>query len=236
MKNNNSIYLPGLKKQYEFLISKLELTGFNILILGSSNAIISKLLFNKSKEKVEIIVEDYESLLVTQLELGDQTEVSVKLMDFEKTDYSENRFDLVYAQGSISDKRRKKIVKEIKRILKPNGHLCIGEIVKLEDKIPNFIKEIYELSDLEPILHDRVSSFYEERNFEVIDLINLSNTLKEYYSLNLKLLKDNIKSLSPNEKAYYKTILNKISHESNVYLKLGGDRYMGLITLILKMK
>ncbi len=122
------IYLPGLKKQYEFLISKLELTGFNILILGSSNAIISKLLFNKSKEKVEIIVEDYESLLVTQLELGDQTEVSVKLMDFEKTDYSENRFDLVYAQGSISDKRRKKIVKEIKRILKPNGHLFRGSI------------------------------------------------------------------------------------------------------------
>ncbi len=235
MKKNNSIYLPGLKKQYEFLISKLELTGFNILILGSSNAIISKLLFNKSKEKVEIIVEDYESLLVTQLELGNNSALSVKLMDFENTDYSKNTFDLVYAQGSISDKRRKKIVKEIKRILKPNGYFCVGEIVKLEDKIPNFIKEIYELSNLDPILHDRVSSFYEERNFEVIDLINLSNTLKDYYSLNLKLLKDNIKSLSPNEKAYYKTILNKISHESNVYLKLGGDRYMGLITLILKM-
>ena len=233
---NKIIYLPGLKKQYEFLISKLELSGLRILVLGSSNAVISKLLLNKSNEKVEIIVEDYESLLVTQLELNATSEISVKLMDFENTDYSENSFDLVYTQGSISDKRRKKTVKEIKRILKPNGYLCVGEIVKLEDKIPIFIKEIYELSDLDPIFHDSVSLYYEERNFEVIDSINLSNTLKEYYSLNLKLLKENIKSLSPSEKSYYKTILNKISHESNVYLKLGGSRFMGFLTLLLKIK
>ena len=233
---NKIIYLPGLKKQYEFLISKLELSGLRILVLGSSNAVISKLLFSKSNEKVEIIVEDYESLLVTQLELNATSEISVKLMDFENTDYSENSFDLVYTQGSISDKRRKKTVKEIKRILKPNGYLCVGEIVKLEDKIPIFIKEIYELSDLDPIFHDSVSIYYEERNFEVIDSINLSNTLKEYYSLNLKLLKENIKSLSPSEKSYYKTILNKISHESNVYLKLGGSRFMGFLTLLLKIK
>lgn len=233
---NKIIYLPGLKKQYEFLISKLELSGLRILVLGSSNAVISKLLFSKSNEKVEIIVEDYESLLVTQLELNATSEISVKLMDFENTDYSENSFDLVYTQGSISDKRRKKTVKEIKRILKPNGYLCVGEIVKLEDKIPIFIKEIYELSDLDPIFHDSVSLYYEERNFEVIDSINLSNTLKEYYSLNLKLLKENIKSLSPSEKSYYKTILNKISHESNVYLKLGGSRFMGFLTLLLKIK
>ena len=233
---NKIIYLPGLKKQYEFLISKLELSGLRILVLGSSNAVISKLLFSKSNEKVEIIVEDYESLLVTQLELNATSEISVKLMDFENTDYSENSFDLVYTQGSISDKRRKKTVKEIKRILKPNGYLCVGETVKLEDKIPIFIKEIYELSDLDPIFHDSVSLYYEERNFEVIDSINLSNTLKEYYSLNLKLLKENIKSLSPSEKSYYKTILNKISHESNVYLKLGGSRFMGFLTLLLKIK
>ena len=233
---NKIIYLPGLKKQYEFIISKLELSGLRILVLGSSNAVISKLLFSKSNEKVEIIVEDYESLLVTQLELNATSEISVKLMDFENTDYPENNFDLVYAQGSISDKRRKKTVKEIKRILKPNGYLCVGEIVKLEDKIPIFIKEIYELSDLDPIFHDSVSIYYEERNFEVIDSINLSNTLKEYYSLNLKLLKENIKSLSPSEKSYYKTILNKISHESNVYLKLGGSRFMGFLTLLLKIK
>ena len=117
---NKIIYLPGLKKQYEFLISKLELSGLRILVLGSSNAVISKLLFSKSNEKVEIIVEDYESLLVTQLELNATSEISVKLMDFENTDYSENSFDLVYTQGSISDKRRKKTVKEIKRTLKPN--------------------------------------------------------------------------------------------------------------------
>jgi ubiquinone/menaquinone biosynthesis C-methylase UbiE len=233
---NKMIYPPGLKKQYEFLISKLELNGLKILVLGSSSYSIAKMLSLKSDNTVDIVVEDYESLLVTQLESSKNSELNVKLMDFEKTDYLENTFDLVYAQGSISDKRRKKIIKEIKRILKPNGYLCVGEIVKLEDKIPNFIKEIYDLSNLDPLYINNLDSFYEERNFEVIDSTNLSQTLREYYSLNLKLLKENAKFLAPNEKAYYKTILNKINHESNVYLKLGGDRFMGLQTLVLKMR
>jgi hypothetical protein len=89
---------------------------------------------------------------------------------------------------------------------------------------------------LDPLYVNNLDSFYEERNFEVIDSTNLSHTLREYYSLNLKLLKENVKFLAPNEKAYYKIILNKINHESNVYLKLGGDRFMGLQTLVLKMR
>ena len=236
MKKENPIYLPGLKKQYEFLISKLELNGLKILVLGSSSYSIAKMLSLKSDNTVDIVVEDYESLLVTQLESGKNSELNIKLMDFEKTDYLENTFDLVYAQGSISDKRRKKIIKEITRILKPNGYLSVSEIVKLEDKIPNFIKEIYDLSNLDPLYSNNLNSFYEERNFEIIDSTNLSHTLREYYSLTLKLLKDNVKFLAPNEKAYYKKLLNKINHESNVYLKLGGDRFMGLISLIFKIK
>jgi ubiquinone/menaquinone biosynthesis C-methylase UbiE len=235
MKKNNTLYPPGLKRQYEFLISTLELNGLKILVLGSSSYSIAKLLFLKSNNNIDIVVEDYESLLAAQLESVKNPEISVKLMDFEKTDYLENTFDLVYAQGSISDKRRKKIIKEINRILKPNGYLCVGEIVKLEDKIPNFVNEIYELSNLDPLYLKNLNSFYEERNFNVIASTNLSNTLREYYSLNLKLFKENIKLLAPNEKAYYKTILNKINHESNVYLKLGGDRFMGMQTLVLKM-
>jgi SAM-dependent methyltransferase len=233
---NKMIYPPGLKKQYEFLISKLELSGLKILVLGSSSYSIAKLLSLKSNNTVDIVVEDYESLLATQLESGKNSVLNVKLMDFEKTDYLENTFDLVYSQGSISDKRRSKIVKEIKRILKPNGYLCVGEIIKLEDKIPNFVNEIYDLSNLDPLFANNLNSFYEERSFEIIDSANLSHTLREYYSLTLKLLKDNIKFLAPNEKAYYKTILNKINHESNVYLKLGGNRFMGLQTLVLKMR
>jgi hypothetical protein len=73
-----------------------------------------------------------------------------------------------------------------------------------------------------------------DRNFELIDEINLSNTLNEYYSSNLILLNNKIKTLTDNEKAYYKKILNKLSHESNAYLKLGADKYIGFVALLLK--
>lgn len=228
------VYLPGLKKQYEFLVSKIELSGFNILLMGGNNTAIAKMLLNKSKGKIESIVEDYESLLVTKIELDNNTASIVKLMDFEKTDYLENTFDLVYAQGSISDSRRKKIIKEVKRILKPEGYFCIGEIITLEKDIPNFVKDIFELSGLVPLNKTDIKKYYLERNFELVNSIDLSNTLAEYYKISSEKLIKSEKSLSSNEKSYYKKLLNKISHESNAYLKLGAKRYIGFMALLLK--
>ena len=41
-------------------------------------------------------------------------------------------------------------------------------------------------------------------------------------------------NLTDKEKSFYKKLLSKISHESNAYLKLGADRYIGFKMLILK--
>ena len=48
------------------------------------------------------------------------------------------------------------------------------------------------------------------------------------------MLKNTKEDLPENEKSYYKKLLNQISHESNVYLKLGGDKYLGFYALILQ--
>jgi hypothetical protein len=48
-------------------------------------------------------------------------------------------------------------------------------------------------------------------------------------------LKQAIETLTEKEKSYYKKLLNKISHESNAYLKLGADKYIGYKLLILKL-
>ncbi|MCB9208149.1 MAG: methyltransferase domain-containing protein [Ignavibacteriales bacterium] len=232
--NKKQIYLPGLKKQTEFLFNKLNLEGFNILIIGSGTSEISKMLQNKSGQNIEIIVEEYESLLSLKLELTNSKNTSIKLMDFESTDFKDETFDLVYAQGSLSDSRRKKIIKEIKRILKSEGYFCIGEIVKLEEEIPNFVKDIVESSNLSPLNKNEIEKYYFDRNFELIDSIDLSNTLADYYKISSEQLSKSEKNLSENEKSYYKKLLNKISHESNAYLKLGANRYIGFLALLLK--
>jgi ubiquinone/menaquinone biosynthesis C-methylase UbiE len=148
--------------------------------------------------------------------------------------FQDNEFDLVYAQGSISNFRRKKIIKEIKRISKSEGHLCIGEIVKLSAEIPRYVKDIFDNSELDPLEKDGLSQYYTDRDLTLIDTMDLSSTLREYYEKNLDLLKKNMPQLDKSERSYYKNRLNRISHETNAYLKLGADKYIGFISILSK--
>jgi hypothetical protein len=48
------------------------------------------------------------------------------------------------------------------------------------------------------------------------------------------MLKSSKSDLTQQEKSYYKKLLHKISHESNAYLNLGADKYIGFIALLLQ--
>ncbi len=133
-------------------------------------------------------------------------------MDFERTDFSSRQFDLIFSQASITYFNRKKVIKEIKRILKPNGFLCVGEIVKLHQNVPTFINEIFNYSNLHPLQIDELEKYYCERNFILIDSIDLSKTLTKFYQDYAILLNSKSKNLSESEKSFYKKILSKISH------------------------
>lgn len=233
MNHSKIILLPGLEKQLSFLRNRLNLNGTKVLIMGPGTSEIVKQMLPDVNE-VEIIVEEYESMLSIKMQLYDKVDIPVKIMDFERTDYSNNSFDIVFAQASVSDARRNKIVKEVKRLTKQEGYFCVGEIVKFVKDTPNFINDLFEYSNLSPLLNSKLEEYYEFRKWEIIDKVDLSATLKKFYNENLVLLKEYIKKLSPQEKSYYKKILNQISHESNVYLKLRGDKYFGFRSLILK--
>lgn len=234
MKNKKQILLPGLSRQLTFLGNHLNDEPKSILVIGSSSEIPALELAEKYNVGIELIVEDYESLLNSKLILKSDEAVNLKMMSFESTDYKENSFDLVYAQASISLVNRNKIVKEIKRILKPSGFLCVGEFTSLTKEPPRYIKDIFDSSSLLPLFRDDIQKYYAERKFSVLAQEDLSVTLKEFYLISASKLDDAVDNLTDGEKSYYKKILNKISHESNVYLKLGGDKHIGFHVLLLK--
>lgn len=236
MENKINIFLPGLDNQIRFVRRKLDLDGKTTLTLGSTSEEIVKIFAKETNQKAELIVEDYNSLLNSRLLLGNDKRFNVRLMDYEFTDFKDNSFDLVYTQGGISNPRRAKIVKELKRILKPEGILCVGEVVSLREDIPPFVQDIYDSSELEPLQATQIEKYYTERNFEVIDQKDLSFTLEEYYTKNLFELKKTVKELAENEKSYYKKLINMISHEAKAFLKEGASDYMGFYSLILKKK
>ncbi len=234
MKNEINIFLPGLDNQFRFVRRSLELEGKSTLTLGSGSEEIVKLFADETGMRAELIVEDYNSLMNAMLLLENRDDVVARLMDFEFTDFDNEVFDLIYTQGAISSPRRNKIVKEIKRILKPDGLLCVGEVVSLKEELPQFVLDIYESSDLDPLPINRIENYYGERDFEVIARKDLSFTLKDYYSKNLIELKKSVENMAENEKSYYKKLINMISHEAKAFLNQGADEFIGFYTLILR--
>jgi ubiquinone/menaquinone biosynthesis C-methylase UbiE len=234
MQETQTIFLPGGFKQFRILKSKYVLNDRNVLVIGSGSEKIAEKMIKSGASSVELIVNDYDSLINSRLNLSNDSKVSVKMMDFDNTDFNAEEFDLVYAQVSISSLNRNKIVKEIKRILKPEATLCVGEITFLINDYPPFVKNIFDTSDILPLLNDSCGTYYTERNYSVLYEEDLSSSLQSFYEHTAERLEDKIYTLTEKEKSYYRKLLNKISHESNAYLKLGADRYIGYKMMILK--
>ena len=232
MAENHTIFLPGSGKQFNHLKAKIILEDKDILIIGSNSEKIAQMFLDAEANAVTIILDEYDSLMNARYLLKNKEEISVRLMDSNSTDFDDAVFDIVYAQASISGKMRNKIIKEIKRILKPEGILNVGEITSLKSSPPIFVNDIWESGNILPLNSDDIKKYYKERKLDVVDTLDLSAHLKDFYLESKKLLFNNIDSLSENEKAYYKKLLKRMSHESNAYLKLGGKDYMGFTSII----
>lgn len=235
MPEKQNIFLPGGLKQFRILRSKFIISGKNVLVVGGGSEKIAEKMMDAGASEVKMIANDFDSLMNAKLMIPIESRIDIQMMEYDVTDFNPNEFDLVYSQGSISSSNRNKIVKELRRILKPEGILCVGELTALAKTYPVFIKDIFDSSDILPLFHDKCAEYFEERKFSVLHEENLSSSLKSFYENAAIELKTNINNLSGQEKSYYKKLLNKISHESNAYLKLGADKYIGFKMLILKL-
>lgn len=228
------ILLPGGDKQLEWFSQSVNLEGKSILVVGANLAPAADELLSFGPERIEFILPDYETLINANLYFSKKN-IIPKMMDFEVTDFENDEFDVIYAQASISGFNRKKITKEFKRILKPSGIICVGEIILKSKEFPPFIGEILENSDIDELTVEELKNFYTSRNFEVVKETDLSSTLKEFY-LQVRRHSEEIKEdLTDREKAYYKKLLKKASHEANAFLDFGADKFIGFHALLLKM-
>lgn len=236
MKKTEQIYLPGGFKQFRILKENYDLKDKTIIIIGDSSEKLAERFISEKAKSVDLIVTNYDSLIQSKLNIDNKKNISIRINDFERTDFIDNYFDIAYSQVSISTYNRNNILKEVKRILKPEGIFCVSEITTLQKNIPQFVKNIFNQSNLSPLSHWQCDEYFLSKDFEVILQRDLTSSLKNFYESIYNHLINYLKTISDKEKQLYKKLLNKISHESNVYLKLGGDKYIGLNLLILKNK
>ncbi|UCH64748.1 MAG: methyltransferase domain-containing protein [Ignavibacterium sp.] len=229
-----AIYLPGGVNQFNHLKTNTELKGKSVLIVGATTEIIGKLFLEAGAASVAIILDDYDLLTNTRLAIKGTEKISIKFMEYFNTDFGDETFDIVFAQGSISNTERNKILKEVKRILNQQGIACTGEYTAIKTNPPKYVKDVWESGNIVPLHSDDLVTYYQARNFDVAEVLELSSKLKEFYATSKKLLNEKIDYLTEQEKIYYKKLLKRISHESNVYLNLGGSDYMGFSSIILR--
>jgi len=225
----NNILLPGGSKQLEHLLEQDIPKSGQALIIGTNcESIATKLI--EYFTNLFIITDNYESVIKIRMKLKNDKKIKVKMMDYAHTDFQDNSFDLIYTQGSISVPERKDIVKEIKRVLISKGLFCAGEIVSLKEPVPRFVNDIWEQSGLEPIASSEIKKYYESKDFEVLSEKDFSDILQDFYDQ----LKSTVSKVSQDEKEADKKYFSRMKHESHAYLKLGGDKYIGFKSLILR--
>ena len=227
MEKNRFIFLPGSGFQVKKFLESTFVEEKEILVIGSNSEGIAEIFIENRTKSVIIIVDDNDSLLRSRFLLSGNKKISVRMMEFSNTDFRDSSFDIIYAQASISKIERRKILKEIRRILKPEGILCTGEVVNLEKEVPLVIKNLRDNSGIDAPWIGELNDLYINAGFDIISEDDLSPRLQNFYRENSALLKDNRDELTDQEKSYYKIILKKMSHESNAYLDLVGFKFMG---------
>ena len=220
--------LPGGINQLKHLLEQNFPGGKRALFIGSTTA--STVIKLNNYSEIFVISDNYDSLINLRINLKELDSIKIKMMDYSHTDFKDNDVDLIYAQGSISVYERKNILKEMKRILSVSGVLSVGEIVSIKEPVAGFVKDIWEQSGVEPIPSHSINKFYTDRGFEIVSEKDLSYTLKEYYEK----VRYAVSKTGKDEKEQNKKLLSRMKHESNAYLKLGGDKYIGFKSLILR--
>jgi SAM-dependent methyltransferase len=232
-KKRSEILLPGGSKQFEQLRKIAPKKFDKILVMGEASEPLAIKLSEVFSAQTELIVEDYEALLNAKL-LLEESDINPKIMEFERTDYANETFDLVYAQAALTRDSRKKIIREVKRILKPNGLLSVGEIVIVNDNVPRMISDLLDWAGLIPLKESEIKKYYSERGFEILTARKFENALKNYYEKILRLFEQRKELLSEEEKSYYKKLIHRISHEANVFMKFGGEKYLAFYSFVAK--
>jgi ubiquinone/menaquinone biosynthesis C-methylase UbiE len=226
------IFLPGTDKQLQHLSSKTDFEGKKILLIGGGCEEIIKTISQQKPDSFGVIVDDENSLIEYRLKLKKDNKIKIAFMDFAATDFPDENFDLVYVQGTVSRDDRNIIANEVFRILKNNGIYSVGEIVKLKKDAPVFMKDIWETGNISPIFIDDLENFYKQNNFDLINSEDISATLKDFYFSAEKRIKNAEKDdLFSSED---KKLLKRFKHEVNAFNKLGGDKVMGFVSLILR--
>lgn len=124
--SNAEEYLPSRKNPFDLLIDFESLPKMDVLEIGVGSGSHAKLLAGSAKSFIGIDITDYAvKSAKKRFEVFNLSGQIIK-MDAETLEFSDNSFDFIWSWGVIHHSSdTKKILKEIQRVLRPNGEAII---------------------------------------------------------------------------------------------------------------
>jgi ubiquinone/menaquinone biosynthesis C-methylase UbiE len=229
----SGILLPGLDDQLHFLTRNIPVQGRSVLIFGSGAEKVALSLIEEGCSSVQIITDNEELLVNSRLTLSGNEDVKVRFSEYSSLDFPDASFDLVFAQGTVSRPDRKKILKEVYRVLKTEGVFCPGEMTSVKGDIPPFLKSVFAANSMDILSVDSLSMIYKGEGFKVKAVKSLDNTLKEYYKETERALNRRLGKMTKEDQKNNKDMITRTKHEINVFLNLGGLKYTGFSSFLL---
>lgn len=228
------VKLPGAEKQLQLLFNTYPVEGKSVLIPGVGSPDLLQVFVDMSPSKLEVLLFDDEQIMVARMHAPKSPSLRIKFMDYTVTDYADNTFDCIYAPGTLSILHHSRMLAEMRRILKPGGVFCLGELAYTKDDIPISVNTMWQDAGLYLQPAEKLLPAYTAGGFELISQADFTDTLKGVYQ-DFKVQEDKMHKLAELQlPSTQKKQLTRYKHEANMYLKMGAAKYTGYFVYLLR--
>jgi ubiquinone/menaquinone biosynthesis C-methylase UbiE len=171
----------------------------------------------------------YAKMIAQENKLSER--VSFVFMEADRITFPKDKFDAILTDNVFSMFPRKQSLMEFARVLKPGGTVHIMDSYWLKDKIPTFVRNLWESRDNHIPTEEQWKTLISQAGLSCIWTSDNSRALEKFY----RQFRRDIKHMADSKfegMKHFKSLGKQYKHEIDVYTKNGGDKYMGHVLLI----
>lgn len=180
------------------------------------------------------IEEDSEAVFfakMASMQLGLGKRCSFRYMSPLTMDFDAESFDIIAMEGVFSSYPAAKALKEAKRILRPGGAIILSDSFWKEESMPPYVHDVWEAEERRVFTENQLGDLFADAGLQLTYFEVRRSALNAFYQQFMTELKSITKGGFEGMK-HQKSLIKHYKHEIDVYLKQGGEKYMGYFTAI----
>ena len=217
------------------IAASVEPTDMSLLLAGCRYGENLLGLLDAFKGSLTGIEEDSEAVFFAKMaamQLGIGKRCSFRYMSPLTMDFDAQSFDIVVLEGIFSSYPASRALKQARRVLKPDGVIMISDSFWKMESMPPYVHDVWEAEERRIFTEHQLGHLFEAAELELAFFEIRRNALDSFYQQFTSEIKSITKADFEGMK-HQKSLVKHYKHEIDVYLKHGGEKYMGYFTAML---